>query len=81
MSDIASIAADEKTIISTLYYTATALFCYDYILTFGSEVQFMWRSKLSIAAIVFYVVRYAALFNTLFTILETLQGPTVTNLR
>ncbi|KAI0654362.1 hypothetical protein C8Q70DRAFT_883259, partial [Cubamyces menziesii] len=47
-----------------------ALFCFDYCLTFTREIQRIWKLKLAPSAIIFYCVRYPALFSTLFVILE-----------
>ncbi|RPD61312.1 hypothetical protein L227DRAFT_65094 [Lentinus tigrinus ALCF2SS1-6] len=53
-----------------LYDAATALFCYDYCLTFGREVQYIWPLRLSIPSLLFFAVRYPALVNTIFIILD-----------
>ncbi|KAI0325339.1 hypothetical protein GY45DRAFT_1261025 [Cubamyces sp. BRFM 1775] len=47
-----------------------ALFCFDYFLTLTREAQRIWKLKLAPSAIIFYCVRYPALFSTLFVILE-----------
>ncbi|OBZ67925.1 hypothetical protein A0H81_12162 [Grifola frondosa] len=68
----------ETSIVLMLYVSATALFCYDYFLTLGSEVEHIWRTKISIATLVFYAVRYSALFSTIFVILDIIPGRDMT---
>ncbi|KAI9065336.1 hypothetical protein FKP32DRAFT_1568312, partial [Trametes sanguinea] len=50
-----------------------ALFCFDYILTFSREVQRIWKLRFTTSAMLFYCVRYSALFNTIFVVLEQTQ--------
>ncbi|RPD75587.1 hypothetical protein L226DRAFT_49377 [Lentinus tigrinus ALCF2SS1-7] len=58
------------TLATSLYDAATALFCYDYCLTFGREVQYIWPLRLSVPSLLFFAVRYPALVNTAFIILD-----------
>ncbi|OBZ67735.1 hypothetical protein A0H81_12161 [Grifola frondosa] len=68
----------ETSVVLMLYVSAAALICYDYFLTLGSEVQHMWRAKISIATLVFYLVRYSAVFSTVFVILDIIPGRDMT---
>ncbi|KAL1949130.1 hypothetical protein VTO73DRAFT_10936 [Trametes versicolor] len=52
------------------YIAATALFCFDYCLTFGREVDFVWKRGLSVSTVLFYAARYPAFFSTIFVILD-----------
>lgn len=47
----------------------SALCCYDYCLTLGDEIQYVWRNKPSISTILFCGFRYPAVVNTVFMIL------------
>ncbi|KAI0690425.1 hypothetical protein C8T65DRAFT_587904, partial [Cerioporus squamosus] len=47
-----------------------ALFCYDYCLTFAQEVRHIWLLRLSVPSLLFFAVRYPALVNTVFIILD-----------
>ncbi|EIW55122.1 uncharacterized protein TRAVEDRAFT_100228, partial [Trametes versicolor FP-101664 SS1] len=47
-----------------------ALFCFDYCLTFGREVDFVWKRGLSVSTVLFYAARYPAFFSTIFVILD-----------
>ncbi|KAI0654367.1 hypothetical protein C8Q70DRAFT_925911 [Cubamyces menziesii] len=48
----------------------TALFCYDYCLTLGREARLVWRRGFSTSAVLFYGVRYPALFSTIFVVMD-----------
>ena len=41
--------------------TRAGVFCYDYVLTFGQEVELIWSRKISGAAILFVLNRYVTL--------------------
>ncbi|KAI0729809.1 hypothetical protein C8Q72DRAFT_777352, partial [Fomitopsis betulina] len=43
-----------------------ALCCYDYCLTFASEVELVWSRKFSLPTALLYAFRYPAVLNTLF---------------
>ncbi|KAH9942061.1 hypothetical protein B0H21DRAFT_696489, partial [Amylocystis lapponica] len=47
------------------------LFCYDYCLTFDREVEYFWKARLTPTALLFFVMRYIGLFNTIFVLLES----------
>ena len=38
----------------------TVLLCYEFVLNFADEVEFIWRRKLSAASIIFFINRIAA---------------------
>ncbi|KZT69911.1 hypothetical protein DAEQUDRAFT_725878 [Daedalea quercina L-15889] len=66
MSDSpASIIAEDR-LLNYLVLSAQALCCYDYCITFASEVQFIWSKKFSLPVALFYAFRYPAVLNTLF---------------
>ncbi|EIW55107.1 uncharacterized protein TRAVEDRAFT_131395, partial [Trametes versicolor FP-101664 SS1] len=43
---------------------------YDYALTFDQEVRNIWRIRFSSSALLFYVARYAALFTSIWIVLN-----------
>ncbi|KAI0356045.1 hypothetical protein OH77DRAFT_1402140, partial [Trametes cingulata] len=47
-----------------------ALYCFDYSLTLAREVERIWKLGFSVSAVIFYCVRYSALVNTIFVILD-----------
>ncbi|OCH89287.1 hypothetical protein OBBRIDRAFT_732855, partial [Obba rivulosa] len=51
-----------------------ALCCFDYCLTFSREVRYVHQARQSLTSFLFYVLRYTALFNTIFEILELLPA-------
>ncbi|PCH42085.1 hypothetical protein WOLCODRAFT_25117 [Wolfiporia cocos MD-104 SS10] len=57
------------------YYVAAALYWYDYSLTFGSEVRYIWRAKgkLSVVSCLFYIIRYSAMAHSLCVVLQSNQ--------
>jgi len=69
MSDALATALQQDFLENSLYFAATALCCYDFCLTFGREVQFVWHAKQSMATLLFYCFRYPALLNTIFVVL------------
>ncbi|KAI0760256.1 hypothetical protein C8Q74DRAFT_213959 [Fomes fomentarius] len=73
------IDAYKKWISLALYTGATALFCFDYSITIGSEVRLIWPRRLSGPSILFYTVRYPALLNTLFVILNEVLWRGISN--
>ncbi|KAL7277286.1 hypothetical protein ACG7TL_009142 [Trametes sanguinea] len=64
-----------------LFLAATALFCFDYMLTFAREVRRIWKLRFTTSAMLFYCVRYSALFNTIFVVLEQTQWKGVSDMR
>ncbi|KAH9922467.1 uncharacterized protein B0H18DRAFT_1120860 [Fomitopsis serialis] len=66
MADSAASLIQEDRLLNNLVLAAQALCCYDYCITFASEVKYVWSRKFSLAAALFYAFRYAAVLNTLF---------------
>ncbi|KAL1943788.1 hypothetical protein VTO73DRAFT_3606 [Trametes versicolor] len=52
------------------YLIPTAFVCYDYLLTSGREVQYIWRRGFSGPALLFYTLRYATLCNVFFAVTD-----------
>ncbi|KAL6302675.1 hypothetical protein BKA93DRAFT_383275 [Sparassis latifolia] len=52
------------------YSAAIALLLYDFGLTFDREVQYIWRSKLSLPSLLFYTIRYSTILNAVPEIME-----------
>ena len=52
-----------------------ALCCYDYCLTLGDEILYVWRKRLSISTLLFCGIRYPAVINTVFMILGLNSWP------
>ncbi|KAI0642707.1 hypothetical protein C8Q79DRAFT_230034 [Trametes meyenii] len=63
----------------TLFFSATALFCFDYALTLPQEAQRIWKLKLTPSALISYCVRYPALFSTPFVILDQTRWRGISN--
>ena len=40
---------------------SAALFCYDYLLTFDREVQYLWRRKFASSTVLYALMRYSTL--------------------
>ena len=47
-------------------HTALALYVYEYIITFGREVDLFWKRKITLAAVIFFASRYISLCFHLF---------------
>lgn len=58
-----------------MYFAATTLYCYDYLLTFDREVKYFWRGGMSLATALFFAYRYAGLLNTIPELLGLIPGP------
>ncbi|KAK6992641.1 hypothetical protein R3P38DRAFT_2802204 [Favolaschia claudopus] len=52
------------------HWQSTAVFYYDYLLTFGTEVSRYWGTRLTWASFLFYLNRYVSLFGTIPVILQ-----------
>lgn len=48
----------------------SALFCFDYSLTFTREVERIWKHEFSTPVILFYIIRYSAMISALLVILD-----------
>ncbi|GBE83934.1 hypothetical protein SCP_0509930 [Sparassis crispa] len=59
--------------IACYYCAVVCLLWYDYLLTFSEEVQYIWKSRLSVSSVLFYVIRYSALLSSICEVLAT-QG-------
>jgi len=57
------------------YFSATALYCYDYFLTLDREVKYVWQARRSFANILFYSYRYSAFLNTALELLTRIAWP------
>ncbi|KAI0366870.1 hypothetical protein BV20DRAFT_1094260 [Pilatotrama ljubarskyi] len=55
---------------SEAFVAAIALYCFDYSLTLAREVERIWKLGFSVPAVIFHCVRYSALVNILFVILD-----------
>ncbi|KAH9925301.1 uncharacterized protein B0H18DRAFT_1009547 [Fomitopsis serialis] len=60
---------------SAIYFSATALCCYDYCLTLGDEIQYVWTRKRPLSLLLFCGFRYPAVLNTIFVILGSRAWP------
>ncbi|KAI0634882.1 hypothetical protein C8Q77DRAFT_1054282, partial [Trametes polyzona] len=60
------------------YFACSALLSYDYILTFGREVNHIWRRGFSSSALLFYAARYSAFFNIAFAVMDLSPWPSMT---
>ncbi|KIK64918.1 hypothetical protein GYMLUDRAFT_379369 [Collybiopsis luxurians FD-317 M1] len=51
-------------------YAGSTLFLYDYVLTFGDEVRYVWRPKrIAIGSVAFFLARYCAMAATIIVLL------------
>ncbi|KAI0738705.1 hypothetical protein C8Q80DRAFT_1275666 [Daedaleopsis nitida] len=70
IADPETIALYQSLFVETLCNRATAtLFLYDYIITFGREVEFFWRAKPTGATAIFLSNRYLYLTITVYTMM------------
>lgn len=53
-----------------LELAASALYCYDYVLTFSQEVRCIWQRRFSGASLLFVLNRYAVLVNRLLRLIQ-----------
>lgn len=60
-----------------LRLVCTAIFFYDYVLTFGSEVEYFWppRNRLTWPSFLFFVNRYLSLFGNILFAVEDFMNP------
>lgn len=56
-----------------------AFVVYDYLLTSGREIRYIWRRGFSGPAILFYVMRYSALANAIFVVIDLKPWATMTD--
>ncbi|KAI0770546.1 hypothetical protein C8Q74DRAFT_910498 [Fomes fomentarius] len=64
MSTAAEAIIEQVYAIQTAYFMTLAgctLIIYDYTITFGREIDLFWRSKRSIALVLFHTIRYSML--------------------
>ncbi|KZT73119.1 hypothetical protein DAEQUDRAFT_507570 [Daedalea quercina L-15889] len=62
-----------------LNYCAIVLVTYDFLLTLGREIWHVWRARQSFATLLFYGIRYPALFNVVLTLLIRMSWPSFQN--
>ncbi|KAI0725499.1 hypothetical protein C8Q72DRAFT_888610 [Fomitopsis betulina] len=62
-------------LVNYMYFSATALYVYDYLLTLDREIKYFWKAKQSFGTILFYFYRYPALVNVLFEVLSRMRAP------
>jgi len=52
------------------YSSCLALLFYDYLLTLGREIEYIWAGQFSLPSMLFYIVRYSAIINTICMLAE-----------
>ncbi|KAH9926789.1 uncharacterized protein B0H18DRAFT_1005588 [Fomitopsis serialis] len=62
-------------LVNYMYFSATALYVYDYLLTLDREVRYFWGAQPSFYTILFYFYRYPALANTVLEVLSRIDAP------
>ncbi|KAH9938350.1 uncharacterized protein B0H18DRAFT_966783 [Fomitopsis serialis] len=62
-------------LVNYMYFSATALYVYDYLLTLDREVRYIWGVRPSFGTILFYFYRYPALANTVLEVLTRIDAP------
>ncbi|EJD05286.1 uncharacterized protein FOMMEDRAFT_154517 [Fomitiporia mediterranea MF3/22] len=63
-----------------IQYSSIALLCYDYTLTFQSEVKYMWGRKFRFSTLLYVFCRYALVANVLYVFAVTGKFPSRTRL-
>ncbi|KLO07346.1 hypothetical protein SCHPADRAFT_909573 [Schizopora paradoxa] len=58
----------DVTIVKNFIVASAVILTYDTILTFPSEVRFIWRSKWSIGKVLYFLTRYLAFIDTVFAL-------------
>ncbi|KZT67831.1 hypothetical protein DAEQUDRAFT_739089 [Daedalea quercina L-15889] len=53
-----------------VYFAATTLYVYDYLLMLDREIKYFWKALPSFGTILFYFYRYPALANTILEVLS-----------
>ncbi|KIJ24163.1 hypothetical protein M422DRAFT_275126 [Sphaerobolus stellatus SS14] len=51
-----------------LQYSSIAVIYYDYFLTFGLEVRYMWKSKVNLSTLMYICSRYYLVANVIYTL-------------
>lgn len=64
-------ACPSKTVI---IFDLAAILYYDYILTFGDEIQFVWGRKRSSVTLLFFANRYVSILGNIPVILQTFEN-------
>lgn len=60
---------------------ALAMYVYDYVLTFGDEVRYIWRRPFSRIKMLYLILRYGVLFaEVVYFLGESFSGICATNL-
>ncbi|KAH8115710.1 hypothetical protein DFH11DRAFT_1742730 [Phellopilus nigrolimitatus] len=59
---------------------SVAVLVYDYLITFGDEVELIWKSKLNTGNILFFATRYPAFIDTSFMLVYLFHSNLGTNL-
>ncbi|TFK33129.1 hypothetical protein BDQ12DRAFT_572132, partial [Crucibulum laeve] len=49
-----------------IQYSSIALIYYDYALTFGKEVKYIWRGKFKASTVLYVFCRYAMVANIIY---------------
>ncbi|KAF8515972.1 hypothetical protein BU17DRAFT_93052 [Hysterangium stoloniferum] len=57
-------------------FTALVLFSYDTILTLPAEIQFVWKSRIRLASVLYIIARYSVLLECIFNVVfDWADGP------
>ncbi|KIJ34945.1 hypothetical protein M422DRAFT_233136 [Sphaerobolus stellatus SS14] len=56
---------------SILISSLTALLYYDYFLTFGQEVRYIWKRKFGVTTLMYICCRYSLVANVIYTLAVT----------
>ncbi|KIJ34971.1 hypothetical protein M422DRAFT_181524, partial [Sphaerobolus stellatus SS14] len=54
-----------------LQYSSLALLYYDYFLTFGQEVRYIWKRKVGVTTLMYICCRYSLVANVIYTLAIT----------
>ncbi|EFI27848.1 hypothetical protein CC1G_14341 [Coprinopsis cinerea okayama7 len=49
-----------------IQFASLTLVYYDYLLTLGREVQYVWRRKFHVLTVIFFFCRYSTISNVVF---------------
>ncbi|KAH8115706.1 hypothetical protein DFH11DRAFT_1300694 [Phellopilus nigrolimitatus] len=67
-------------VVQYINIASVAVLVYDYLITFGDEVELIWKSKLNTGNLLFFVARYPAFIDTSFMLVYLFHSNLSTNL-
>ncbi|TEB39536.1 hypothetical protein FA13DRAFT_1723747 [Coprinellus micaceus] len=59
---------------SNVQYSSLTILAFDYTLTFGDEIEYIWKERWRMGTFLYFFCRYAVLSNTIFAIFDALDN-------